>query len=128
MRKRAVATVVGLTGAAMMLGVTSAEAAPTKGLTFDVTCPGSGTFEVATPPGNGAFTPAFGPNGVFIPYRLTGETTVDGMVVESFDEIKPAPVPAGAVRCEFSTSFQDEGGSQVEIAGTALVVLRGPKG
>jgi hypothetical protein len=127
MRRRAVATVVGLSGAAVLLGVTSAEAAPKNGLTFEVTCPGSSPFTIVTPPGNGAFTPAFGPNQVFIPYDVEGTVTVDGVVVEEFHDVKPAPVPAGAVSCAFETSFED-GGSQVEIAGTALVVPRGPKG
>jgi hypothetical protein len=111
-------------GAAVMMGVTSVEAAPKNGLTFDVTCPGSAPFQVVTPPGNGAFTPAFGPNGVFIPYRLTGSVTVDGAVVESFDDIKRAPVPSAALTCTFTTTFEDDG-SQVSIAGTAVVVLRG---
>jgi hypothetical protein len=127
MGKRAVAIVVGLSGAAMLLGVTSAEAAPKKGLTFEVTCPGAGPFTIVTPPGNGAFTPAFGPNHVFIPYDVEGTVTVDGVVVEEFHDIKRAPVPASAVSCAFETSFED-GGSQIEIAGTALVVPRGPKG
>ncbi len=124
MRKRAVATVVGLSGAAMLLGVTSAEAAPKNGLTFEVTCPGSAPVTIVTPPGNGAFTPAFGPNpGVFIPYDVAGTVTVDGVVVEEFHNVKPAPVPAGAVSCAFETSFED-GGSLIAITGTALGVLR----
>jgi hypothetical protein len=123
MRKRAVVSAVGLSGAAMLLGVTSAEAAPKNGLTFEVTCPGSAPFTIVTPPGNGAFTPAFGPNQVFIPYEVEGTVTVDGMVVETFDDIKPAPVPAGAVSCAFETSFEDDG-SLISITGTALVVPR----
>jgi hypothetical protein len=123
MRKRAVVSAVGLSGAAMLLGVTSAEAAPKNGLTFEVTCPGSAPFTIVTPPGNGAFTPAFGPNHVFIPYEVEGTVTVDGMVVETFDDIKPAPVPAGAVSCAFETSFEDDG-SLISITGTALVVPR----
>jgi hypothetical protein len=125
MKKRAMATVVGAVGAALLLGVTSAGAAPKKGLTFDVTCPGLGSFEVVTPPGNGAFTPAFGPNQVFIPYDVEGTVMVDGEVVEEFHDVKPAPVPASAISCSFETSFED-GGMQIEIAGTALVVPRGP--
>jgi hypothetical protein len=61
---------------------------------------------------------------VFIPYRVTGTVTVDGAIVESFDDVKRAPVPSAAVTCTFSTTFEDEG-SQVTIAGTAVVVLRG---
>ena len=124
MRKRAVATAIGIAGAVMLLGGTGAQAAPKKGLTFDVTCPGRGSFEVVTPPGNGAFTPAFGSNQLFIPYRVTGTVTVDGVVVEEFDDVKRAPVPAGALACTFETSFED-GDAQVVIAGTALVVPRG---
>jgi hypothetical protein len=123
MRKRAVATVVGLLGVMMLLGVTSAEAAPKNGLTFEVTCPGSAPFTIVTPPGNGAFTPAFGPNQVFIPYDVEGTVTADGMVVETFHDIKPAPVPAGAVSCAFETSFEDDG-FVIVISGTALVVPR----
>ena len=125
MRKRAIATVVGLSGAVMLLGVESVDAAPKNGLTFEVTCPGLGTFTIVTPPGNGAFTPAFGPNNVFIPYDVEGTVTADGMVVDEFHDIKPAPVPASAISCAFETSFED-GGSQIEIVGTALVVPRGP--
>ena len=99
MRKRAVATVVGLSGAAMLLGVTRAEAAPKNGLSFEVSCPGSAPFTIVTPPCNGVFTPAFGPNKVFIPYDVEGTVTVDGVVVEEFHDVKPAPVPAGAVSC-----------------------------
>jgi hypothetical protein len=127
MRKRAVATVVGVSGAAMLLGVTSADAAPKNGLAFEVTCPGLEPFTVVTPPGNGAFTPAFGPNEVFIPYDIEGTVTADGVVVEEFHDVKPAPVPAGAISCSFETSFTD-GDAQIEIAGTALVMPRGPNG
>ena len=107
----------------MLLGVTSAEAAPKNGSTFEVTCPGSAPFTIVTPPGNGAFTPAFGPNQVFIPYDVEGTVTVDGMVVDEFHDVKRAPVPAGAVSCAFATSFED-GGSLIAITGTALVVPR----
>jgi hypothetical protein len=123
MRKRAVVAVVGISGAAILLGVTSAEAAPKNGLTFEVTCPGSAPFTIVTPPGNGAFTPAFGPNQVFIPYDVAGITTVDGQVVDTFHDVKPAPVPAGAVSCTFGTSFEEDG-SVIAITGTALVVPR----
>ena len=50
MRKRAVATAIGLTGAAMMLGVTSVDAAPKKGLTVTVSCPGGPPFQVVLAP------------------------------------------------------------------------------
>ena len=126
MKKRVIAVVVGLSGATVLLGATGAEAAPKKGLTFEITCPGLETFTIVTPPGNGAFTPAFGSNRVFIPYDVEGTVTVDGVVVDEFHDVKPAPVPASAMLCQFETSF-DDGGEQVEIAGTALVVPRGPK-
>ena len=125
MRKRAVATAIVLTGAAMMLGVTSVDAAPKKGLTFTVSCPGRPPFQAVLPPGNGAFTPAFAPDGVFIVYRVTGSVTVDGTVVETFDDIKAAPVPDGAATCTFTTTFLDNG-AQVVIAGVAQGVTRGP--
>ena len=125
MKVRAVATVIGLTGASMLLGVTNAEAAPKNGLTFDVSCPGLGTFQIVTPPGNGAFTPAFGLNQVFIPYDVEGTVTVDGQVVEEFHDVKPASVPASAISCTFAASFEEDDGAQVEIVGTALVVPRG---
>src|SRR5688500_5213471 len=124
MRKRAVATAIGVSVAVMLLGVTGAQAAPKNGLTFDVACPGHGSFEIVTPPGNGAFTPAFGSNQVFIPYRVTGTVTADGAVVDEFDADKRAPVPATALTCTFEASFED-GGAQIMIAGTALVVPRG---
>ena len=56
----------------MLLGVTSAEAAPKNGLAFEVTCPGSAPFTIVTPPGTSLSTPAFGPNQVFIPYDVEG--------------------------------------------------------
>jgi hypothetical protein len=125
MKTRALATVIGLGAAAVLFGVTSAEAAPKNGLTFDVTCPGLGSFVIVTPPGNGAFTPAIGSNQVFIPYDVAGTVTADGQVVDEFHDIKPAPVPASAISCSFSTSFEDEDGALIEISGTALVVPRG---
>jgi len=109
--------------AALTLAAPTADAAPTKGLTYDVTCPGLGSFQVATPPGNGAFIPAFGADRVFVPYRLTGTASIDGQVVNQFDDIKPAPVPSNAIPCTFTTTFVDQG-STVTIAGTALVVPR----
>jgi hypothetical protein len=109
--------------AALVLAAPMADAAPKKGLTFDVTCPGLGSFQVATPPGNGTFTPAFGAGRVFITYRVTGTVSVDGQVVEQFDDIKPATVPSSAIQCTFTTTFVDQG-STVTIAGTALVAPR----
>jgi hypothetical protein len=100
-----------------------AGAAPKNGLQFSVTCPGLGAFDVVTPPGNGSFTPAFGPEGVAIPYRTTGTVTVDGQVVDQFDDVKPAPVPSSALTCTFETTFEDQG-AVVTIAGTAVVVPR----
>lgn len=124
MTKRSVmALAAGVAVASLLLAAPVADAAPKKGLTFDVTCPGLGSFEIATPPGNGTFTPAFGSNRVFIPYRVTGTATVDGQVVDQFDDIKPAPVPSSAITCTFTTTFVDEG-STVTIAGTALVAPR----
>jgi hypothetical protein len=122
MRSR-IALAGGLAAASLLLAAPLAGAAPKNGLTFDVTCPGLGSFQVATPPGNGTFTPAFGPNRVFIPYRVTGTATVDGEVVDQFDDIKPAPVPSSAITCTFTTTFEDQGAT-VTIAGTALVAPR----
>jgi hypothetical protein len=124
MTKRSVMAMAGgVAAASLLLAAPMADAAPKKGLTFDVTCPGLGSFEIATPPGNGTFTPAFGPNRVFIPYRVTGTATVNGQVVDQFDDIKPAPVPSSAITCTFTTTFVDQG-STVTIAGTALVAPR----
>jgi hypothetical protein len=113
----------GVAAASLLLAAPMADAAPKNGLTFDVTCPGLGSFEVVTPPGNGALTPAFGLDRVFISYRVTGTVTIDGQVVDQFDDIKPAPVPSSAIACTFTTTFEDQG-STVTIAGTALVVPR----
>jgi hypothetical protein len=60
---------------------------------------------------------------VSIPYCITGTVTVDGQVVEEFDDIKPAPVPSSAITCTFEASFEDQG-DVVAIAGTAVVVPR----
>ena len=106
-----------------LIAAPMAGAAPKKGLQFSVTCPGLGAFDVVTPPGNGPFTPAFGPDGVFITYRVTGTVTVNGDVVEQFDDVKPAPVPSSALTCTFETSFEDQG-DVVMIAGSAVVVPR----
>jgi hypothetical protein len=126
MTKRSrIAAAGGVAVAAMLLAAPMATAAPKKGNQFSVTCPGLGTFNVVTPPGNGAFTPAFGPQSpVSIPYRTTGTVTVNGVVVEEFDNVKPAPVPLSAVTCTFEASFEDPGGNDVTIVGTALVVPR----
>jgi hypothetical protein len=124
MTKRiALAIAGGVAAASLLLAAPMADAAPKKGLTFDVTCPGLGSFQVATPPGNGTFTPAFGAGRVFITYRVTGTVSVDGQVVEQFDDIKPATVPPSAIPCSFTTTFMEEG-STVTIAGTALVTPR----
>ena len=122
-RRRMTALAGCLAVAALILAAPMADAAPKNGLTFDVTCPGLGSFQVATPPGNGPFTPAFGADRVFITYRVTGTVTVDGQVVEQFDDIKPATVPSSALACAFTTTFEDQG-STVMIAGTALVTPR----
>jgi hypothetical protein len=124
MAARRLIAIAGTAAAALLFAAPMAGAAPKNGLVFSVSCPGLGTFDVVTPPGNGAFTPAFGPNGVAISYRLTGTVTVNGEVVEMFDDIKPARVPSSAVTCTFETTFEDPGGNDVMIAGTALVVLR----
>lgn len=119
-----IAVAGGVAAAAMLLAAPMATAAPKKGNQFSVTCPGLGTFDVVTPPGNGAFTPAFGPQSpVSIPYHITGTVTVNGVVVEEFDDIKPAPVPSSAITCTFEASFVDQG-ADVTIAGTAVVVPR----
>lgn len=124
-KRRRIAVAGGVAAAAMLLAAPMATAAPKKGNQFSVTCPGLGTFNVVTPPGNGAFTPAFGPQSpVSIPYRTTGTVTVNGVVVEEFDNVKPAPVPSSAVTCTFEASFEDPGGNDVTIVGTALVVPR----
>jgi hypothetical protein len=124
MTKRiALAIAGGVAAASLLLAAPMADAAPKKGLTFDVTCPGLGTFGIVTPPGNGAFTPAIGLDQVFISYRITGTVSVDGQVVEEFDDIKPAPVPSSAISCTFTTTFDDQGAT-VTIAGTALVAPR----
>jgi hypothetical protein len=124
LRKVGIAVAGGVTAAAMLLAAPMATAAPKKGNQFSVTCPGLGTFDVVTPRGNGAFTPAFGPGSpVSIPYRITGTVTVDGQVVEQFDDVKPAPVPSSAITCTFGASFEDQG-AVVTIAGTAVVVPR----
>jgi hypothetical protein len=108
-------TAVGITLAAAAV----ATAAPKNGPVFAFECPGLGTFEVVDAPGQHPFTPAFASHQVFVPYRLTGTTTVGGDVTE-FDVIKPATVPSTAITCSFEGTF-----GAVVIAGTALVAVRG---
>jgi uncharacterized Zn-binding protein involved in type VI secretion len=112
--------------ATLMVGSPTALAAPTTGVEFAVNCPGLGEFTVVTPPTDADFTPAFtvGTHQVAIPYRITGTVTVDGEVVEEFDDVKKAPVPADAITCTFEATFT-EGDMTVTVAGTALVVQRG---
>ena len=111
--------------ATLMVGPT-ALAAPKTGVVFDVNCPGLGAFEVVTPPNDASFTPAFAVDAhqVFIPYRVTGTVTVDGEVVEEFEDVKPAPVPADAITCTFTATFT-EGGQTATVAGTVVVVPQG---
>jgi hypothetical protein len=120
---------VGVVGAATAMGLVGAApagAAPKKGPTFEVTCPGLGTFDVVTPPGNGAFTPAFivGTTQVFIPHEVAGTVTVDGEVVEEFDDVKRAPLPSNAITCTFAAAFEEDG-AEIEVSGTAVGVIRG---
>ena len=109
------ATAVGITLAATAV----ATAAPKNGPVYTFECPGLGTFEVVDAPGQHPFTPAFASHQVFVPYRLTGTTTV-GSEVSEFDVIKPATVPSTAIICSFEGTF-----GAVVIAGTALVAVRG---
>ena len=95
---------------AVLLAAPMADAAPKNGNEFSVTCPGLGTFDIVTP-GNGAFTPAFGEGRVFIPYRVTGTVTVNGQVVQEFDDIKAAPVPSSAIACTSRPSSRMRGAS-----------------
>jgi hypothetical protein len=113
--------------AAVVVAAPSAGAAPANGLTFTLSCPAPvGTVTVTTPRGNGAFTPAFiaGTQQLFIPYQVTGEVTVGGEVVDSFNDVKKALTPANAVTCTFTTSFTEDGAA-VTINGTVVAVLRG---
>lgn len=111
--------------AALVVAVPSATAAPTKGGEFTVTCPGEDPFTVVVP-GGGPFTPAFmaGTNQLLIPYEITGEITVGGEVVETFSDVKRAPVPASATTCSFTGTFTEDG-TTVTISGTVVGVLRG---
>jgi len=111
--------------ATMIVAAPSAGAAPARGNEFTVTCPGEDPFTVVTP-GNGAFTPAFiaETQQLLIPYHVTGDVTVDGEVVESFDDAKNAPVPASAVTCTFEATFTF-GDVTATVAGTVVGVLRG---
>jgi hypothetical protein len=126
-KARRVGFVAAATAATTVMVASTAVAAPTRGLSFDVTCPAPlGEFVVTTPPGdpNGRFTPAFSANQVFIPYEITGTVTVDGVLVEEINDVKPAPVPADAITCTFETQFEEEGATVV-IAGEVVVVQRG---
>jgi hypothetical protein len=123
----ALAGAVAAATAAVVVAAPSAGAAPANGPTFTVTCPAPiGTVTVTTPPGNGAFTPAFiaGTQQLFIPYQVTGEVTVGGEVVETFNDVKKAPTPANAVTCTFTATFT-EGGTTATVNGTVVAVLRG---
>jgi len=113
--------------AAVVVAAPTAGAAPTRGPTFTVTCPAPlGTFTVTTPPSDAAFTPAFidGTHQLAIPYSITGEVTVDGVVVETFGDVKNAPTPANAVTCTFTASFTEDG-TTATVSGTVVAVLRG---
>jgi hypothetical protein len=112
--------------ATLMIGSSTALAAPTTGDEFAVNCPGLGDFTVAATPADTGFSPVFGvgTHQVFIPYHVTGTVTVDGEVVEEFDDVKPAPVPADAMTCTFEATFT-EGDFTATVAGTAVVVQRG---
>jgi hypothetical protein len=112
--------------ATLMIGSPTALAAPTTGAVFAVNCPGLGDFTVAATPADANFTPVFavGTHQVFIPYHVTGTVTVDGEVVEEFDDVKPAPVPADAITCTFEATFT-EGDFTATVTGTAVVVQRG---
>jgi hypothetical protein len=118
--RRLAMTAVG--AAAGLLVGSTAQAAPANGPVFTVTCPGMGTFDVVTAPGQGAFTPAFvvGSRQVFVVYSVSGTVTVSGDVVEEFDDVKAAPVPAGALTCTFEGNF-----GEATVAGTVVVVERG---
>jgi hypothetical protein len=124
-KRRLVIAAAAAAAATLMVGP-AALAAPKTGLVFEVTCPGLGITEVTTPPGDASFTPAFATDThqVFIPYRVTGSVTVEGQVVEEFDDVKPAPVPADAITCTF-TATVTEGGQTATVSGTALVAPRG---
>jgi uncharacterized Zn-binding protein involved in type VI secretion len=112
--------------AMLMIGSPTALAAPTRGVEFAVSCPGLGDFTVAGVPGDAIFAPVFavGTHQVFVPYRVTGTVTVSGEVVEEFDAVKKAPVPADALTCTFEATFTDDG-APVTLTGTAVVVQRG---
>ena len=124
--KRRLAIGCATAAAATLMVGPAALAAPKAGVVFDVSCPGLGAFEVVTPPNDASFTPAFAvdTHQVFIPYRVTGTVTVGGQVVEEFEDVKPAPVPADAITCTFTATFT-EGGLTATVSGTALVAPRG---
>ena len=126
MHKRAVATVVGLSGAAMLLGVTSAEAAPKNGLTFEVTCPVRGlhdrhaSWQRRVHAGVRA-----GPSLHSIPRQ--GTVTVDGAVVEEFHDVKRAPVPARRSRAPLKRCSKTVA-RKFRLPAPRSVVPRGPTG
>ena len=120
---------VAAAAAVSLVGSPAAVAAPTvPGGTITVTCPGMGTFDVITGPAadNASFSPAFvaATHQLFIPYEISGTITVTGEEPFTFDDIKPAPVPADAITCTFEGTF-GEGDFMVTITGTAVVVQRG---
>ncbi len=125
-RRLAILSGAAAAAATLMVGSPTALAAPTTGVEFAVDCPGLGDFSVVTPPTDADFTPAFavGTHQLFIPYHITGTVTVDGDVVEEFDDVKQAPVPADAITCTFEATFT-EGDMTATVAGTAVVVQRG---
>src|SRR5215207_2224740 len=93
--------IVGTSAAATLLVTSAAMAVPGKGPQFSVDCPGVGEFTVSTPPGQGACTPALvvDHHQVLLPYRIIGQVPVDDQVVDEFDDVKPAPLPADAITC-----------------------------
>lgn len=114
--------------AALLVGSPAAVAAPTvPGGTLTVSCPGMAPFEIVTTPSADAasFPPAFtaATHAVFVPYQLSG-TIVSSEGTFTFNDVKTAPVPAGAITCTFEGSF-GEGEFMVTITGTAVVVQRG---
>jgi hypothetical protein len=124
--KRRLAIVCGATVAATTLMVApTALAVPRTGSVFSVSCPGVDAFEVVVP-GGGPFTPAFfvGTHQLLIPYRVMGTATVGGVVVERFNFVKKAPIPADAIECDFEGQFVVDG-QLMMVAGTVVGVLRG---
>jgi hypothetical protein len=124
-KRRLAMAAVAAAAATLMVGPT-ALAAPKTGITFSVTCPGLGTFDVVTTPNEAAFSPVFAvdANQVFIPYEVHGTATGFPGGPFTFDDIKPAPVPADAMTCTFEGTFTEDG-ITITLSGTALVALRG---